>query len=60
MFYCHHLEQACRVQVAALSCNQELIMPSEAVCKKTNHDLLTFEKDLGQRDWLAWVKWIAK
>lgn len=60
MFYCYHLEQACKTQVAALSCNRELIIPSPAICKKTNHDLLTFEKDLGQRDWQAWVKWIEK
>ena len=60
MFYCYHLEQACRVQIAALSCGQELVIPSEEVCKKTNHDLLAFEKNLGQRDWLAWVKWITK
>ena len=29
-------------------------MPSEAICKKTNRDLHSFEKDLGRRDWQAW------
>jgi len=58
MFYCHHLELACKTQVAALSMGQELIMPDEAICKKSNHDLLSFEKDLGARDWQAWIRWV--
>lgn len=59
MFYCHHLERACRVQVAALSSGAELVIPSDAVCKKANKDLLSFEKDLGKRDWLAWIRWLG-
>ena len=58
MFYCHHLEQACLAQIASLSCGVEIITPSEAICTKTNKDLLSFEKDLGRRDWIAWVKWL--
>lgn len=58
MFYCHHLQRACATQVAALSCNRELVIPDEEVCRKANQDLLTFEKDLGKRDWDAWVRWI--
>lgn len=58
MFYCHHLERACRVQVAALSSGAELVIPPDAVCKKANKDLLSFEKDLGKRDWLAWIRWL--
>ena len=58
LFYCYHLELACKTQVAALSCNSELIMPSHEVCLKTNSDLLAFEKDLGARDWQAWLRYI--
>lgn len=58
MFYCHHLELACKTQVAALSMGHDLIIPNEEVCKKSNHDLLTFEKDLGWRDWQAWIRWV--
>lgn len=58
LFYCHHLEQACRVQVAALSSGVELIIPSDIICIKANKDLLSFEKDLGKRDWIAWLRWL--
>ena len=59
MFYCHHLERACRVQVAALSSGAELVIPPDDICKKANKDLLSFEKDLGKRDWLAWIRWLG-
>lgn len=52
-FYMHHLEQACRAQIAALSTGAELTIPSKEICEKAVHDLLSFEKDLGKRDWLA-------
>ena len=54
MFYTNHLEKACMVQVAALAAGLEnLIIPSDKICKQSNDDLLNFEKDLGMRDWLA-------
>lgn len=58
LFYAYHLELSCKTQVAALSSGRELIMPSKAVCERSNHDLLTFEQDLGYRDWQAWVRWV--
>ncbi len=58
MFYTYHLEQACKTQCLALSCNQELIIPSEDICQKTVDDLLGFEQNLGARDWEAWVRLI--
>lgn len=58
LFYCYHLDLACRAQIAALSTGQELIIPSADVCRKANDDLLTFEEDLGKRDWEAWIRWI--
>jgi ribulose-5-phosphate 4-epimerase/fuculose-1-phosphate aldolase len=58
LFYCHHLELACRAQIAALSSGVELVTPNDVICKKANSDLLSFEKDLGKRDWLAWIRWL--
>lgn len=60
MFYTYHLEQACKTQVLALSTNQELVVPSSEICRKSVQDLLTFEKDLGKRDWLAWLNFVKK
>lgn len=60
MFYCYHLENACKAQVATLSMNKELVIPSEDICKKSNSDLLNFEKELGKRDWQAWVRFIGE
>ena len=50
-FYTKHLENACVVQNKTLATKQTLITPSKEVCEKTVNDLLTFEKDLGWRDW---------
>ncbi|EER22040.1 MULTISPECIES: class II aldolase/adducin family protein [spotted fever group] len=35
---------------------QKLIIPSVEICKQTEKDLLSFEKDLGKRDWEAWLR----
>lgn len=56
LFYCYHLELACKTQIAALSSNAELIIPSHDICKQTCKDILSFEKNLGERDWEAWVR----
>jgi len=56
MFYTHHLQQACKAQCLALAMNQELMIPDESICAKTVKELLSFEKDLGARDWQAWVR----
>jgi ribulose-5-phosphate 4-epimerase/fuculose-1-phosphate aldolase len=54
MFYTHHLEQACKVQVQALSAGYDnLIIPNEEACKNAAKDLLSFEQNLGQRDFNA-------
>ena len=60
MFYCHHMEYACKTQIAALSAGVELVKPSHDICKKANSDILGFEQDLGIRDWQAWVRWVEK
>lgn len=56
LFYIHHLELACRTQCMALAQSDKLIMPSKETCQKACSDLLSFEKDLGHRDWLAWIR----
>lgn len=57
MFYAYHLEQACKTQCLLNSANkQDLIIPSERICKQTVKDLLSFEEDLGKRDWDAWLR----
>ncbi|AAU03951.1 class II aldolase/adducin family protein [Rickettsia typhi] len=59
MFYTYHLEQACKTQCLLNSTiQQELIIPSVEICKKTVKDLLSFEEDLGKRDWEAWLRLI--
>lgn len=60
LFYCYHLELACKTQVAALSSGAELLIPDKEVCKQANYDLLNFEKDLGFRDWQAWLRFIDR
>ena len=60
LFYCYHLELACKTQIAAFSSGAELLTIDKKICKQANHDLLSFEKDLGLRDWQAWVRWIDR
>ena len=52
-FFTHHLEEACRVQCLTLNANTAYHLPDQAVCQKAAHDLLTFEKQRGLRDWTA-------
>lgn len=52
-FYTHHLEEACKVQCLAMGCRNELILLDEAICEEACQELLSFEKELGERDWLA-------
>lgn len=56
LFYTYHLEKACVAQCLALASGAELILPSVETCEKSVKDLLSFEKDLGKRDWDAWVR----
>ncbi len=60
MFYTYHLEKACETQCKILAMNQEIITPSKEICEKAVHDLLSFEKNLGTRDWQAWLRVISK
>ncbi|MFL3876327.1 hypothetical protein [Wolbachia endosymbiont of Trichogramma kaykai] len=38
--------------------NRELSILSEEICSKDVKDLLSFESNLGERDWQAWVRLI--
>ena len=60
MFYFHHLEQACKAQCMLLSSGQEIVIPNPEICKKSVKDLLSFEKNLGERDWKAWCRMADK
>jgi ribulose-5-phosphate 4-epimerase/fuculose-1-phosphate aldolase len=60
MFYTYHLQKAAEAQVLALSMNRSLVIPSEEICKKTVKDLLSFEKNLGERDWQAWLRIVGE
>ena len=55
-FYTRFLQQACDVQVAALSSGKKIITIDPTICKKAKHDMLNFEKNLGERDWKALTK----
>lgn len=54
--YMHFLEQACRVQCAALAGPQQVILPPHKVCQQTTQDLRDFEPDFGIRDWTALLR----
>lgn len=56
LFYTYHLEKACQTQCLTLAMNREIVAPSPATCERAVHDLLNFEKDLGARDWAAWLR----
>ncbi|HEX4046164.1 MAG TPA: class II aldolase/adducin family protein [Gammaproteobacteria bacterium] len=56
MFYTYHLQRACETQCQILSMGLPYITPDPATCKQAVHDLLSFEKNLGERDWHAWKR----
>lgn len=60
MFYTYHLEQASKTQIMALSTGKNLIFPEVEICEKAARDLLSFEEDLGRRDWEAWLRLLAR
>ena len=56
LFYTYHLEMACKTQVMLQSTHQPFFTLSAPTCQKSVSDLLSFEKDLGKRDWEAWAR----
>jgi ribulose-5-phosphate 4-epimerase/fuculose-1-phosphate aldolase len=60
LFYTYHLEKACQTQCLTLAMNREILTLSSATCERSVKDLLNFEKDLGARDWAAWLRVIGQ
>lgn len=60
MFYTYHLQKACETQCLILSSGKPYITPPKQICEKAVHDLLSFEKNLGERDWQAWKRLILR
>lgn len=58
-FYTHHLQKACETQCLALQSGAELHQIPQEICEKTVEDLLSFEPDLGLRDWQAIQRWVG-
>ena len=54
LFYAYHLQKACEVQV--LVKEEDCIFPSHETCVKARNDLLSFEEDLGRRDFDSFHK----
>lgn len=54
--YTHFLEQACKVQCAALASHQKMILPPHEVCEQAARDVRNFEPNFGIRDWTALLK----
>lgn len=58
-FYTYHLQKACETQCLASQSGTTLHGIDKKVCEKAVYDLLSFEKDLGIRDWKAIQRWVA-
>ncbi len=56
LFYSYHLQQACKTQVMTLSMQKPVIHPNPEVLHKTHIDLMSFEQNIGHRDWAAWER----
>jgi len=54
--YMHFLEQACKVQCAALSAGQKVIIPPHNICEQASRDMRNFEPNFGIRDWTALIR----
>ena len=55
-FYAYHMQKACQTQCLALGQNVPLIPIAPEVCEKTVTELLSFEENLGDRDWHAMLR----
>lgn len=60
LFYSYHLQKACETQCLILNSGVPYITPSKATCEKAVVDLLSFEKNLGERDFLAWKRLVER
>ena len=60
LFYLHHLEHACRVQAFSKEPSSGWLLPDHQLCNRARMDLLSFEEDLGRRDWNAYVRQLIR
>lgn len=60
MFRAYHLEKACQAQCLMNSSGAKLISIPEVICERAVEDLLSFEDNLGERDWKAWVRMVER
>lgn len=60
LFFTYHLDKACKTQCLLQSMNVEYVLPSDAVCQKSVKDLLSFEENLGERDFKAFIRLIDR
>ena len=58
--YLHHLQQACKTQCLAMADRENLILPSKEICERSVKDLLSFEPDIGYRDWQALLRLLRR
>lgn len=58
-YYTHHLQKACKTQCLMSSSGAKILRISKEICEKSVGDLLSFEPDLGLRDWRAIQRWIG-
>lgn len=52
-YYTHHLQQACKTQCLVSYSGVKVHEIAHQICEKSVGDLLSFESDLGLRDWQA-------
>lgn len=52
-FYAYYLNRACEVQCMAMAATNDVVIPSDAICRKARTQMRNFEHDLGQRDFAA-------
>lgn len=60
MFFSYHLEKACQTQCMMGHDSSECMTIPPKVCKKTHSDLMSFEEDLGKRDFRALKRVLAE
>lgn len=58
-YYTHHLQKACKTQCLTAQSGAKIYQIAEEICEKSVIDLLSFEADLGLRDWHAIQRWIG-
>lgn len=57
LYYAYHLERACQTQCLMASHHASLCeIPDHVLCIKARDQLLSFEDNIGNRDWHAWIR----